>query len=135
MCNNNCKLCDKFIISTAVTFTDGNLVVTIPAGSYLNNNKYFIVIAQNIPNTTTVNAPVVIQIGTGTQLYSVVKKNCRPLTASSVRSRRKYSTCLETTPTTAVFRLLGDICCPTNNLPSVNGTALTTEVTPTDAKE
>ena len=59
-CKNVCKLCDKLVISTAVAFTNGNLVITIPAGSYNNNEKYCIVIAQSIPTTTTIAAPVYI---------------------------------------------------------------------------
>ena len=66
-CKNVCKLCDKLVISTAVAFTNGNLVITIPACSYNNNEKYCIVIAQSIPTTTTIAAPVYIQIGTGTE--------------------------------------------------------------------
>ena len=43
-CKNVCKLCDKLIISTAVTFTAGTgLVITIPEGSYSDNCKYCIV--------------------------------------------------------------------------------------------
>ena len=34
-CKNACKLCDKLIISTAVTFTAGTgLIITIPEGAY-----------------------------------------------------------------------------------------------------
>ena len=71
-CKNVCKLCDRLIISQAITFTGGNLVVNLPAGSYNNNEKYCIVLAQAIPETTTINAPVVITIGTGTQQYPLV---------------------------------------------------------------
>ncbi|MGN0345924.1 MAG: hypothetical protein ACI4DU_01430 [Lachnospiraceae bacterium] len=123
-CKNVCRLCDKLIISTAVAFTGGNLVITIPAGSYNNNCKYCIVVAQAIPAATTINAPVVIQIGTGTQLYPLTKSNCRTVTACGIRTRTKYSVCVETTPTSAVFKMLGNPCCqPNNNLRSINGTA------------
>ena len=86
-CKNICKLCNRLVISTAVAFTDGNLVVTIPAGSYNNGERYCIVIAQTIPDTVTINAPVVIQIGTGPVLYQVTRRNCTPLTACGVRNR------------------------------------------------
>ena len=123
-CKNVCRLCDKLIISTAVAFTGGNLVITIPAGSYNNNCKYCIVVAQAIPATTTINAPVVIQIGTGAQLYPLTKCNCRPVTVCGIRTRTKYSVCVETTPTSAIFKMLGNPCCqPNNDLRSVNGTA------------
>lgn len=126
-CKNVCKLCDKLIISTAVTFTAGTgLIITIPAGSYSDNCKYCIVVAQNIPATTTINALVFIQIGTGTQLYPVNKCDCTQLAACGIRTRTKYSMCVETTPTSGTFKLLGKSCCqPNNNLRSINGTAPT----------
>ncbi len=126
-CKNVCKLCDKLIISTAVTFTAGTgLIITIPGGSYSDNCKYCIVVAQNIPATTTINAPVFIQIGTGTQLYPVNKCDCTQLAACGIRTRTKYSMCVETTPTSGTFKLLGKSCCqPNNNLRSINGTAPT----------
>lgn len=128
-CKTVCKLCDKLIISTAVTFTSDNLVITIPAGAYENGKKYCIVIAQSIPSTTTINAPVYIQIGTGTALYPLQKCNCSQATACSVRTRTKYSTRVATTPTGGSFRLLGELCCaPNNNLLSINGTAPVTTV-------
>ena len=123
-CKNVCKLCDRLIISQAITFAGGNLVVNLPDGSYNNNEKYCIVLAQAIPETTTINAPVVITIGTGTQQYPLVNRCCRPVTACGVRTRTRYSTCVETSATSAVFKMLGEPCCqPNNNLRSVNGTA------------
>lgn len=128
-CKTVCKLCDKLIISTAVTFTSDNLVITIPAGAYENGKKYCIVIAQSIPSTTTINAPVYIQIGTGTALYPLQKCNCSQATACSVRTRTRYSTRVATTPTGGSFRLLGELCCaPNNNLLSINGTTPVTTV-------
>lgn len=129
-CNNSCRLCDRLIISTAVAFTGGNLVVTIPAGSYADGCKYCIVIAQSIPDTTTINAPVVIQIGTGPVLYPVTKRNCAPLTACGVRTRTKYSMVVHTTADSGTFRLIGNSsCAPNNNLRALNGDG--TPVTPT----
>jgi len=128
-CKTVCKLCDKLIISTAVAFTSDNLVITIPAGAYENGKKYCIVIAQSIPSTTTINAPVYIQIGTGTALYPLQKCNCSQATACSVRTRTRYSTRVATTPTGGSFRLLGELCCaPNNNLLSINGTAPVTTI-------
>lgn len=60
-CKNTCKLCDRLIISQSITFTGGNLVINLPAGSYNNNCKYCIVLAQAIPTTTTIGAPVYSQ--------------------------------------------------------------------------
>lgn len=129
-CKNVCRLCDNLIISQEVTFTGGNLVINLPAGSYANNRKVCIVVAQAIPTATTINAPVYVTIGTGTQLYPLVKKNCRQVTACGLRTRTRYSTCVETTPTGGLFRMLGHPCCsPNNNLASINGT---TPSTPTN---
>ena len=125
-CKNMCRMCNKLIISTAVAFTGGNLVITIPEGSYRNNCKYCIVVAQKIPDTVTINAPVVIQIGSGPVLYPVTKRNCAPLTACSVRTRTRYATVVHTSADTGTFRLLGNVhCAPCNNLESINedGTA------------
>ena len=124
-CKNVCRLCDKLIISTAVTFTAGTgLVITIPSGTYTDNCKYCIVIAQSIPTTTTISAPVFIQIGTGTELYPLNKCDCTQATACAIRTRTKYSTVVETNATSGVFKLLGNLCCaPNNNLIAINGTA------------
>lgn len=77
-CKNVCKLCDRLVISQAVTFTGGTLIINPPAGSYSNCEKYCIVVAQSIPATTTINAPVVITIGTGTQSNTLSLKETAP---------------------------------------------------------
>lgn len=126
-CKNVCKLCDKLIISTAVAFTAGTgLVITLPEGAYADGEKYCIVVAQAIPAATTITAPVFIQIGTGTELYPLNKCDCTQATACSIRTRTKYSTIVETSATTGVFKLLGKVsCAPNNNLAAIDGTAPT----------
>lgn len=123
-CKNVCKLCDKFVISEDITFTGGNLVVDLPAGSYNNGQKYCIVFADTIPAETTINAPVVFTIGGGTVQYPLINRCCAQVTACGVRTRTKYCTVLSTSPTGGTFRLLGNTCpCPSNNLRSIDGTA------------
>lgn len=137
-CKNTCKLCDRLIISQAINFSaaTNTLNINLPAGSYNNNCKYCIVLAQAIPTTTTIGAPVVFTIGTGTQLYPLVNRCCRPVTACGVRTRTKYSVCVETTATGATFKMLGNPACqPNNNLRAVNGTAPTTATLPTEPVE
>lgn len=128
-CENVCRLCDRLIISSSVTFTGGNLIINIPAGSYRNCEKYCIVIAQAIPATATINAPVYITIGTGTTLYPLTNRCCAQVTACGIRTRTKYSTVVVTNATGGSFRLLGQpACAPNNNLSAINGTtAATTE--------
>lgn len=126
-CKNVCRLCDKLVISTAVTFTAGTgLIITIPEGAYSDNEKYCIVVAQTIPAETTITAPVFIQIGTGTELYPLNKCDCTQATACSIRTRTKYSTRVETSATSGAFKLLSKIsCAPNNNLAAIDGTAPT----------
>lgn len=127
-CKNVCRLCDKLIISSAVTFTAGTgLIINIPEGSYQDGCKYCIVVAQTIPDATTITAPVFITIGAGTELYPLNKCDCTQATACSIRTRTKYATRVETSATTGVFKLLGKVCCaPNNNLTAIDGTAPTT---------
>ena len=61
-CSYTCHLCDNLIISESVTFTAPNLIIDLPAGSYTNGGTYCIVVAQAIPDTTTITAPVFITI-------------------------------------------------------------------------
>lgn len=120
----NCKLCDRLIISQAVTFTAPNLIINLPAGAYQSCERYCIVVAQAIPESTTINAPVFITIGDGTELYPLNRCNGVQATASGIRTRTRYATRVSTTATGGAFRLLGKICCyPTNNLTSIDGTA------------
>lgn len=115
------------IISESVTFTAGTgLIINIPEGSYADGCRYCIVVAQSIPDATTITAPVFISIGDGTVLYPLNKCDCTQATACSIRTRTKYSTRVETTPTGGIFKLLGNVCCaPNNNLRAVDGTAPT----------
>lgn len=127
-CKNVCKLCPRLILSQAVTFTGGNLVINIPAGTYNGGCKYCIVVAQSIPTTTTISAPVYVTIGTGTELYPLTKCNCTQVTACGIRTRTKYSTVVSTSATGGSFRLLGrPACSPDNSLTGIDGTAPATE--------
>ena len=124
-CKNACRLCDNLIISTAVTFTAGTgLAITIPEGAYNNCEKYCIVIAQAIPDATTITAPVFIQIGAGTVLYPLNRCNGTQVTATEIRTRTRYATRVATTPTGGAFNLLVRLCgARDNNLTAIDGTA------------
>lgn len=120
-CKSVCQLCKRLIISQAITFTDNTLVVNLPDGSYANGEKYCIVLAQSIPDTVTISAPVVFTIGDGTTTFPLVTRNCAAVTACGVRTRTKYSTCLVTSATGATFRMIGKPCCsPSNNLTAIS---------------
>jgi len=119
-----CKLCDRLIISEAVTFADGTLTINLPAGSYGDGCRYCIVVAQTIPTATTITAPVVITIGDGTEEYPLTDQCCAQVTACALRTRTRYAVKVATTATGGVFKMLGRGCCaPNNNLTAIDGTA------------
>ena len=123
-CKTVCRLCDRLVLSQAVTFADGTLTINLPAGSYANGEKYCIVIAQAIPEATTITAPVVITIGTGTEEYPLTNRCCAQVTAASLRTRTRYSTVVSTSATGGTFKMLGKgACAPVNNLTAIDGTA------------
>lgn len=122
-CKNVCNLCDRLVISQAVTFAGGTLTVNIPAGSYADGCKYCIVVAQAIPAETTITAPVVITIGDGTAEYPLTTCGCAQLTAASLRTRTRYAVRVATTATGGAFRLMGRAACaPSNALAAIDGT-------------
>lgn len=124
-CKNICKLCKRLILSTAVGYftADNTLRITLPAGVYEDGEKYCIVVAQDIPAATTVNANVEILIGTGTAQYPLTTKCCEQVVAKAITTRTKYSTIVVTTPTTGAFRLIGDLeGCTQNTRRYIDGT-------------
>lgn len=127
-CPNYKRLCDKLIISNSVTFTDDSLTINIPDGSYLNREKYCIVVAQNIPEETTINAPVVITIGDETTTYPLVNCDCTNVTACSINRRTRYSVVVKTDIASGVFALKEKLPCSRcgNNLASLPAPAAAT---------
>ena len=132
-CPNVCKLCDNIIFSQSVTFTDGKVVVNLPAGNYYNNHKYCITIIQELPAEATIYAPVVFTVGDGTVQYPLTRRNCSAVTVCGIRTRTRYSCCMVTDASGGTFRMMGQpACCPPNRLEFVDGTApdATTPTTP-----
>lgn len=112
---SNCKLCSRSIISQSITFDGTSLVVNLPTNNYGNKQKYCIILAQSIPDETTINAPVVFTIGTDTVQYPFVNNDCTPILASQVRTRRVYRTKVNTGVNDGVFKYVGDCCLPSNS--------------------
>lgn len=126
-CKPVCQLCKHLVISQAVTVSNGDVLINLPAGTYNNGEKYCIVVAQSIPTTATIASPVYITIGTGTEQYPLTARNCAQVTACGIRTRTRYAVCVSTTATGGSFKMLGRPCCaPSNNLSGINGTAPTT---------
>lgn len=121
-CSNHNKICERLIISDSVTFENNTLIINIPQGNYCNDEKYCIVVAQSIPNTTTITAPVVITIGTDTTTtYPLVYCDCTNVYACSINSRTRYSVKVHTDIGGGVFSLLKKLPCSrcTNQPPSL----------------
>lgn len=125
-CSTSCRLCNRLVISSSVTFADGVLTINIPAGNYTNGCKYCLVIAQTIPTTATIATPVVITIGSGTVQYPVTLRDCSQATVCNLRTRCKYPMRVATSSTGGTFRILSKVsCAPDNSLASIDGTAPT----------
>lgn len=120
MCDNTCRLCRRLILSQAITFAGTTLTINIPEGVYGNCEKYCLVLAQAIPDATTVTAEVVITIGDGTTAYPLVDCVGNAVTAGLLRTRTRYATRVATTPTGGSFRLATRIC-NGNNLEAITG--------------
>lgn len=119
-----CQLCNKMIFSQSVTFAAGALTINIPAGSYNRDCNYCLVIAQTIPDTATIAAPVNITIGDGTEPYPLVNACCAPVTACGIRTRTRYAVRVATSATGGSFKMLGRPCCsPDYSLAAIDGTA------------
>jgi hypothetical protein len=122
----NCtgRLCPRFVISQAVTFAGGTLTVNLPAGSYADGGRYCLVIAQAIPDATTITAPVVITIGEGTETYPLNTRCGAQALAGGLRTRTRYAVIVSTSAAGGAFRLLGNLCCTPDNRPAaIDGTA------------
>ena len=120
-CATSCKLCRRLIVSTAVNFdsTNNQLIIALPAGAYANGEKYCIVVAQSIPDSTTINAAVVITVGDGATRYLLTDCTCAQATAECIRTRTRYATRVATSATgTGIFRYLGCFCRAHASVPS-----------------
>lgn len=132
MCNCNCQICKRLVISDSVTVVAvggvDTLVINIPQSSYSNCERVCLVIAQTIPDTATINMPVAISIGGNTTVvYPLVTCNCVQVTACAVRTRKRYPLkVVATSATTASFRVLSGLSCsPDNRLVSIPAPAAT----------
>lgn len=134
-CIKNCRLCDRLILSTAINYdsTVNQVIVALPANCYGNCEKYCIVLAQSIPTSARINAQVVFTIGTNATRYPFLNKDCTPIFASQVRTRRVYKTKVNTAIGTGVFKYVGDCCLPSNALSVINSLPTTTVTTTSSA--
>lgn len=109
------RLCNRIVISEAVTFADDVLVINIPQAAYNNGERYCLVVAQTIPDTTTVNATVVVTIGDDTTQYPLLNMNGTNVLARNINTRTRYSTTVRTNIASGAFVLNGRLPCSTCN--------------------
>ena len=118
-CTNNCKLCKNLILSKSVTFADGVLTIDLPNINYKNCCKYCIIISQSIPEETTIYSQVVFTIDGQAQTYPFLNKDCTPIYATQLRTRRIYPTVVNTAITSGVFKYVGNKKLPCINVQSI----------------
>lgn len=137
-CVKNCRLCNKFILSQSIVYnsTVNQLIIDLPAGSYGDCQKYCIVLAQSIPSETTINAQVVFTIGgDATTGYPFLNRNCTPIYASQVRTRRIYPTRVSTSVGSGVFKYIGNCCLSSNTTTTNTALPVATTTTATTATQ
>ena len=116
---SNCRICKRLVASVNVTVVGTVLVVNIPDRSYNNCQKLCLLIAQEIPTTATRGMPVVITIGADTTQYPLVRCNGNPVTQEYIGQGNIYPLRVQTNTTSAVFRVLCDLCCASTNIQSI----------------
>ena len=116
---SNCKLCNKFVGSVTVTVVGTSLIINIPAANYNNCDRLCLAVLQEIPATATRGMPVVITIGTDVTQYPLVKCNGTPVTQEYIGQGNIYQLKVQTTATSAVFRVLNKLCAATVNIPAI----------------
>lgn len=122
MCSISCNECCRKIFSESVTLVtiDGvdTLVIGIPEQTFANRQRGCIVLVQNIPANTPITAPVAIQIGNDTTTYYPVVNRCGvDITATQLRTRRRYPFIVATNAIGGTFRIIKNLSCtPNTNL-------------------
>ena len=121
-CIKNCKLCDKLILSTAINYDTATdrVLVGLPENVFENCRRYCIVLAQAIPTAATIDSQVFFTVGTNPTQYQFVNKDCTPVYATQIRTRKIYSIRVNTGINAGVFKYVGNCCLPSANRPISN---------------
>lgn len=106
-CNNTCQECSRKVYVSDVTFAAGTLTLNFPdTVSYVNHCKYCFVITTTLPDTATINAPVVVTVGDGTTTFPLLTRCGAPVVAQQLRARRRYPFRVSTTATAGSIIIL-----------------------------
>lgn len=118
---NNCNECSRKVYVNTATFAAGTLTLNFPDNiSYADGCKFCFVITTALPDTATLNAPVVATIGAGTTEFPLLDRCGAQVVAQQLRTRRRYPFRVSTNATSGSIVLLG--CLP--EIESVNLAAL-----------
>jgi hypothetical protein len=113
------RACKRLVSSVSVTVTGDVLVINIPQANYNNCEKLCILVSQSVPTTATRGMPVVVTIGTGTVQYPIVRCSGLPVTQEYIGQGNIYPVRVQTTATSAIFRVLCELCCESTSSPSI----------------
>ena len=116
---SNCKICKRFVGSVTVTVAGTSLVINVPAANYDNCERLCLAVLQEIPTTATRGMPVAVTIGTDTTQYPLVRCNGTPVTQEYIGQGNIYQLRVQTTSTSAVFRVLNNLCTVSTSIPSI----------------
>lgn len=124
---SNCRLCKRLVGSVSVTVVGTSLVINVPDANYDNCERLCLAVLQEIPTTATRGMPVVITIGTDATQYPLIRCCGTPVTQEYIGQGNVYQLRVQTTATSAVFRVLNNLCAVSTNLPSIPIAAAVTE--------
>lgn len=122
MCNSCCRECSRKAYINTVEFTDGSLVLTLPDNiSYSNCGKYCFIITTDLPDTATINAPVVAVVGDGTTQFPILDRCGAQVVAQQLRTRCRYPFRVSTSAASGTITILSKLpCVEINTLAALN---------------
>ena len=113
----------RSVTPIAVTFAAGVLTINIPQRTYNSGCPYFLRLVDEIPDTATVGAEVVITIGAGTVTYPLVDCTGAPVTVEKLRTGYSYPVAVIDSGADGAFKVLAPLAySPYRAAFSVDGT-------------
>lgn len=114
----------RCITAESITFAAGTVTINVPQRTFYAGCPYFLRITEEVPEDATVNAPVVLTIGTGTVEYPLMKVCGGQVIAADLRSGYSYPITLVQGGTNGAFKLLDRLpCTPVSAVATADGTA------------
>lgn len=89
-------MCELTIKSTSIAMSGSQLVITIPAVTLTNHQRFRLILCQNIPTNAAVSQVILV---TPTQTMNMFVRTGNYLRADQIRCRRVYEMVYGTDPT------------------------------------